>query len=190
MRQAQTLGQQQFQFVTEPLPPMAEVGSFMPELMLEKLFAGEVLEIGIIDPALAHAFIRQPVNVFEQQQPDHEACRDPGPPFVAVKRSDLAVDKVPVDLCGQPRQFMIEVDDLVQLGLGTDRLISSSRASSVASFSSDAPTESCFAKKGNRKNQIASFRGPRPRNLAIPNPTASQKPTPHQWLRNYSQTTW
>jgi hypothetical protein len=36
---------------------MAQVGSFVRELVLEKLFPGEELEIGVIDPALAHAFI-------------------------------------------------------------------------------------------------------------------------------------
>jgi hypothetical protein len=36
------------------------------EFMLEKLLPGEELEIGIVDPALAHAFVGQPVNVLEQ----------------------------------------------------------------------------------------------------------------------------
>jgi hypothetical protein len=45
---------------------------------------------------------------------------------------------------------LLEVNDLVELG--TDRLISTARVSSVASFSSDAPTESCIAKKANLKN--------------------------------------
>ena len=66
--------------------------------MLEELFPGEVLEIRIIDPALAHAFIGQPVNVLEQQQPDRKARLDPGSALVAVERRDLAVDPVPVDL--------------------------------------------------------------------------------------------
>ena len=62
----QALGQQQFQSVAEPFAPMAQAGAFVGELMLEKLFAGEVLKIGIIDPALAHTFVRQPVNLLEQ----------------------------------------------------------------------------------------------------------------------------
>ena len=45
---------------------MAQVGALMRELMLEKLLAGEELEIGVIDPALAHSFIGQSVNVLEQ----------------------------------------------------------------------------------------------------------------------------
>jgi hypothetical protein len=51
--------------------------------MLEKLLAGEVLKIGIVDLALAHAFVRQPVNLFEQQQP---RSRTVIPPIRASKR--------------------------------------------------------------------------------------------------------
>jgi transposase len=38
-----------------------------------------------------------------------------------------------------------------------------------------AATESCFAKKGNLKNEIASFRCLRPRNLAISKPPVPRK---------------
>ena len=86
----------------------------MRELMLEKLLPGEELEIGIVDPALAQAFVGQPVNVLEQQKADRKPRRDPGPALVAVERGDLAVDKVPVDLAGELRQPVLEVDDLVQ----------------------------------------------------------------------------
>ena len=82
--------------------------------MLEKLLPGEVLEIRIIDPAIAHAFVGQSVNVLEQQKPDHKARLDPGPSLVAVERRDLTVDKVPVDLAGELRQLVLEVDDLVK----------------------------------------------------------------------------
>jgi hypothetical protein len=47
--------------------------------------------------------------VLEQQQPDREPCRDPRPALVAVERGDLAVDKVPVDLAGELRQFVLEL---------------------------------------------------------------------------------
>ncbi len=59
------------------------------------------LEIGVIDPALAHAFVGQPVNLLEQQQPDRKPRRYPRPALVAVERGDLAVGKVPVDLAGR-----------------------------------------------------------------------------------------
>ena len=53
----QALGQKQLQLIAEPLPPMAQVRALMREGMLEELFPGEVLEIRIIDPAFAHAFV-------------------------------------------------------------------------------------------------------------------------------------
>jgi hypothetical protein len=93
---------------------MAQVGAFVRELVLEKLLAGEVLEVGIVDPALAQAFIGQPVNLLEQQQPDCKPRRDPRPALVAVERRDLAVDKAPVHLRGQLRQLVLQIDDLIE----------------------------------------------------------------------------
>src|SRR6202012_3217756 len=84
------------------------------EVVLGKLFAGEELEIRVRDPALANALIRQPVNVLEQQQPDHEAGLDPRPAALAVERCDLAVDPVPIDLADKQNQLVLHVDDLVQ----------------------------------------------------------------------------
>src|SRR5258708_39250450 len=53
-------------FVAESLSPMAQVGAFVRELVLKKLFPGEELKVWIVDPALAHAFIGQSVNMLEQ----------------------------------------------------------------------------------------------------------------------------
>ena len=114
VRHPQALGQQQLQLVAEPLAPMAQVRALVREGVLEKLFAGEELEIRVVDPALAHPFIGQPVNVLEQQQPDHEAGLDPRPAVLAVERRDLAVDPVPIDLAGEQNQLVLHVDDLVQ----------------------------------------------------------------------------
>ena len=77
MRHPQALGQQQLQLIAQPLAPVAQVRALVWELMLEELFPGEVLEIRIMHPALAHAFVGQAVDVLEQQQPDHEAGLDP-----------------------------------------------------------------------------------------------------------------
>ena len=95
---------------------MAEVRALVREVVLEKLLAGEVLEIRVIDPALAHPFVGQAVDVLEQQQPDDEAGLDPRPAIVAVKRRDLAIDPVPVDLAGELYQLVLQVDDLVEPG--------------------------------------------------------------------------
>src|SRR5258705_12255947 len=95
---------------------MAQVRALVREGVLEKLFTGEELEIRVVDPALAHPFIGQPVNVLEQQQPDHEAGLDARPAVLAVERRDLAVDPVPIDLASKQNQLVLHVDDLVQPG--------------------------------------------------------------------------
>ena len=55
MRHPQTLSQQQLQLVAQPLAPVAEVRALVRKLMLEELFPGEILEIRVVNPALAHA---------------------------------------------------------------------------------------------------------------------------------------
>ena len=112
MGHPQALGQQQFQLVAEALPPVAQVRALMREAVLEELLTGEVLEVRIIDPALAHAFVGQPINVLEQQEPDRKARLDPRSPLVAVERRDLAIDPVPVHRTCELCQFVPEVDDL------------------------------------------------------------------------------
>jgi hypothetical protein len=57
MRHAQALSQQELELAAEPLPPMAQVGALVREFVLEKLLAGEVLEVRVIDPSLTHTFV-------------------------------------------------------------------------------------------------------------------------------------
>src|SRR5262245_29087627 len=116
MRNPSALGQQKFELVAEALPPMAQVGAFVRERMLEELLAGEVLEVRVVDPALAYLFIGQGEDVLEQQKPDHEAGLDPGPALVAVERRDLAVEPFPIELAGKLHQRMLHVDDLIEPG--------------------------------------------------------------------------
>jgi hypothetical protein len=66
VRHPQALGQQQFQLVAKPIAPMAEIRALVREDVLEKLLSGEILEIGVMDPTIAHAFIGQGVDVLEQ----------------------------------------------------------------------------------------------------------------------------
>jgi len=62
------------------------------EGVLEERLAGEVLEVRVVDPALAHALVGQPEHVLEQQQADREAALDAWTTLVAVERRHLAVD--------------------------------------------------------------------------------------------------
>jgi hypothetical protein len=62
VRDPQALGQQKLQLGAEPLTPMAQIRALVWKSVLEELLAGEVLEIRVVDPALANAFIRQPVK--------------------------------------------------------------------------------------------------------------------------------
>lgn len=55
MRHPQALGEQKVQLVAEPLAPVAQVRALVREGVLEKLLPGEVLEIGVVDPALAES---------------------------------------------------------------------------------------------------------------------------------------
>lgn len=112
----QALGQQQLQLVDEPLAPVVQVRALVRECVLEELFAVEVLEIWSSTQRSHPHLIGQPVNVLEQQQPDHEAGRDSGPTILAIERRHLAVDPVPIDLAGELNQLVLYIDDLVQPG--------------------------------------------------------------------------
>src|SRR5579863_1431908 len=152
---------------------MAQVRALMREGVLEKLFAGEELEIRVVNPTLAYSFIGQPVNVLEKQQPDHEAGLDPGAAVLAVERRDLAVDPVPIDLAGQQNQLVLHVDDLVQPR--PEQIVRSRRLVLLRPHRPlRCATESRPSIRGNLKNEIARFGGSRPQKLAI------QKPLPQK----------
>src|ERR1700686_3640629 len=93
---------------------MAQVRALVRELVLEELLAGEVLEIRVMDSAVACAFGGKRVDVFEQQEPDRKAPPGPRPALWAVERRDLAIDPIPIDLAGVLRQLVFEVDDLIE----------------------------------------------------------------------------
>ena len=50
------------------LAPMAQVRALVRKLVLEELLSGEVLEVWVIDPAFAHAFVGQSVNMRDPRQ--------------------------------------------------------------------------------------------------------------------------
>src|SRR4051812_28827875 len=143
---------------------MAQVRALVREGVLEKLFAGEELEIRVVDPALAHPLIGQPVNELEQQQSDHEAGLDPWPAVLAVERCDLAVDPVPIDLAGEQNQLVLHVDDLVQPR--PEQIVLSRRLVLVRPHRPlRCTTESWSAAKGNPKTKLQGLGVSSPRSL-------------------------
>ena len=114
MRDPQAFGQQQLQLITQPFAPVAQIRAFVRKLVLKERFPGEMLEIRVMDPALADTLVGQPVDMLEQQQPDHEPGLNPWAALVAVERRDLAVNPVPADLAGELHQLVLHIDDLLE----------------------------------------------------------------------------
>src|SRR4051794_2381792 len=181
MRHPQALSQQQLQSVAEPLAPMAQVRALVREGVLEKLLAGEELEIRVVDPALAHTFIGQPVYVLEQQQPDHETGLDPRPAVLAVERRDLAVDPVPIDLAGKQNQLVLQVDDLVQPR--PEQIVRSRRLGFFGRIVPSDAHRNMVRRERESKSEIAGFGGFNLPFPAISNRLESEKETPAQSLR-------
>ncbi len=53
----------------------------MQELVLEELLVSAVLKMGVVDPALPDAFVREAVGVLEQQKSDDKTGLDLPPVF-------------------------------------------------------------------------------------------------------------
>ena len=58
VRHAQALGQQQLELVTQSLTPVAQPRALVREGVLEELLASKELEVWVLDPTLAHLFVR------------------------------------------------------------------------------------------------------------------------------------
>src|ERR1700721_652162 len=166
---------------------MAQVRALVWEGVLEKLFAGEELEIRVVDPALAYPLIGQPVNVLEQQQPDHEAGLDPRPAVLAVERCDLAVGPVPIILPGKQNQLALQVDALVQPR--PEQIVRSRR---LVLFRPHrplrCPTESWFAAKGNPQTKLQALGFSRSHSLQSQIPPHPKLKLPHKRLRSFCGT--
>src|SRR5262249_25415887 len=189
VRHPQAFGQEKFQLAAEALAPMAQVRALVRKLVLEELLSGEVLEVWIIDPAFAHAFVGQSVNMLEQKKPDHKNCvAIPGrPPSLysgAISPSMNSQSILPASCTSSCLMLMI----------WSSRARSRSADPVISCFfgriaPSDAATESCFSIRGNRENEFASFQGIRHGNLAISIQQSRQKTTLAQWVRTSSRPT-
>ena len=112
--EAQGLLQQNVQVIADTFAPMAQTRTLVLELVLEERLAGEVLEIGIMYPALPHLLVREPVGVLQQEQAEHETHRLRRTALVGKISRQLIVEPDPVDPVGQDDKRVLHVDDLVE----------------------------------------------------------------------------
>ncbi len=113
---AQAFGQENVQPIADAFAPMTHAGALMGQLVLEKLFASEVLEIGILHPTVPDLLVREVVGVFQHEHADHEAHRLRRAALVGKTPCQLLVEPGPVDLSRQRDKFVLHVDDLIEAG--------------------------------------------------------------------------
>src|SRR6516225_9601664 len=151
---------------------MAQVRALVRKLVLEELLSGEVLEVWIIDPAFAYAFVGQSVNMLEQKSPITNCVAIPGrPPSLyngAISPSMNSQSILPASCTSSCLMLMI----------WSSRARNRSADPVVSCFfgriaPSDAATESCFSIRGNREKRNCKLPGPqtrKPCNLKSPKP--------------------
>lgn len=64
--------------------------------VLEILFAGEVLPIGVLHSTIQHRLVTLIEHALEQEHPQHSADGNAGPPSLAVKGSQFRLDPRPI----------------------------------------------------------------------------------------------
>jgi hypothetical protein len=153
--------------------------------VVEELLAGEVLEVRVINPALAHLPVGEGVDVLQQQQPHRNAARQPGPTFVAEQRRDLIVNPPPIDRASEPHQLVLQVDDLIEphpQNVQLSRLALLSRPHNPADTDqTDTGSESHIIIFGNRAaHKNCKVPGFDPQNLAIQTSLKPQKTPPQR----------
>ena len=83
--------------------------------MAEAQLAAEVLVIGVLDPARAQRLVREVVRVLQDEESGHQPRRQTGLAWSCLTdRGKAPIEEAPVDLRRQPRQRMVQIDDLFQ----------------------------------------------------------------------------
>src|SRR6184192_2522482 len=148
--------------VWSPAARAAQVRALVRKLVLEELLSSEVLEIRVIDPALARTFVGQAVNMLEQKSPITNRVAIPGRPLSlyngAISPSIKSQSILPASCTSSCLMLMIwsscarnrSPDPVVSCFFGR------------IAPSDTAATESRFSIRGNPENEIASFQRLRP----------------------------
>lgn len=85
--------------------------------VLQIVEAAEELPIQILDPALAHLFVGEVVDVFEIAQPDHQSRRFAGPACaLVIERSKRSLETRLINQPGEPHQRMLQVELVAEPG--------------------------------------------------------------------------
>ena len=83
--------------------------------MLEERLAGEMLIVGVLDPAGDDRLIRQPPGVLQIEQPSHQPRFRRRPPLAGRRKPrPLAVKHLPIDQGRQLHQLVPRVDHVDQ----------------------------------------------------------------------------
>jgi len=81
----------------------------------EKLLAAEILEIGIFEPGLAEALVREVVGVFQDLGPGHQPRGQRRPARrIRVNSAKGLLQKRPIDLARKLHHWMLQIDNLLQ----------------------------------------------------------------------------
>src|ERR1700758_3321863 len=126
--------------------------------MLEKLLAAEVLEVRVLNPALAQSLVGKVVSVLEDRHSRHQPRRQRRlTRLVGVDRPEPLSQKTPIDRPRQLHQRVVHVDDLIKpraeqiLLAGLPSLAWSHRKSPLHQRERE---ESWLAIRGNPQNRI------------------------------------
>lgn len=110
------LGQQPLlTFLPDPPPPAGQRRWVDRRTVLKEHLPGEMLIVGVLDPAGDHRLIRQPVSVLQIQQPRHQPRLCRRSPLARRKEPHpFPLEHRPVDQRGDLHQFVARVDHVDQ----------------------------------------------------------------------------
>ncbi len=101
--------------LAEALAPTRQRRAVEGQLVAEAQLAAEVLVIGVLDPARAQRLVREVVRVLQDEESGHQPRRQTGLAWSCLTdRGKAPIEEAPVDLRRQPRQRMVQIDDLFQ----------------------------------------------------------------------------
>src|SRR5262245_28245563 len=166
---------------------MAQVRALVRKVVLEELLSSEVLEVWIIDPAFAHAFVGQSVNMLEKKSPITNCVAIPGrPPSLysgAISPSMNSQSILPASCTSSCLMLMIW-SSRARNRSPSCRLVLLRPHRSLRCGDRIMLLDSRELRK-----RICKFQGLRHGNLAISSQQSRQKTTLAQWVRNSSRAT-